>query len=142
MFLFQLKQEKTRSASAEQPAQKCRDGFMVEQRGWIGCDVIDKENIARRLPAEKLKEIKAFYSEFVSACVSTLKEKGIDGSDIPIAWAEISSFLWSNFTFAGTGLLSEAFEKRTFSFSLDLPLKSDYPIVSAKYKEDTEPRSG
>ena len=137
MLLFQVQPEKAIAPSVispSKPKQQSNDGFLVEKQELTGCKIIDKENVARLLPMEKMKEIKAFYSECVLACLSDLKEKGLDGSDIVATWTEVSSFLWSNFTFMETLLLSEAFEKREYHFEFDMPSAGGY--IETRCKED------
>jgi len=72
--------------------------------------MIEIDGKARGLSQAEINEIKQNYKEFASACLKDLKEKGLDGKDIVKTWSEISSFLWSNFTYRSTGFLSEAFD--------------------------------
>jgi tetratricopeptide (TPR) repeat protein len=100
--------------------------FMKEESTLIGLKMIEIECSARGLGRKKINEIKQNYTEFVVACTNNLREKGfgapVTAENILGIWSEISSFLWSNFTYSPTQFLSEAFDHdRTISFKFVFP---------------------
>lgn len=84
----------------------------------LGLQIIETESKGI-YSQQQIEKIKKAYSDVADNLLSMLKEAGLDKpkgdawtkEEVLSVWGEISSFIWSNFTYAPTALMSDGFNE-------------------------------